>query len=161
MRALVVFLIVVFVVLSSTAAQVGVRDDEGAVRKVVADYADSWNKHDMQAFSRVFTDDVDYVNIAGRHWKGVQENVAEHAALFQNRLKNVVQTPTSVQIRFVTPDVALVHTTWDATGWSRLNGEPVPVLKEITTMVVVKSKGKWLISAFQNTERSFLNSGAK
>ena len=137
---------------SLALCQAGTSADESAVRKVLAEYADSWNRHDMQAFARIFTDDVDYVNIAGKHWSGVQENVQRHAELFQNRLKTVVQTPTSVQIRFVTPDVALVHTTWEATGWSRPTGEAVPVLKEITTMVMVKTNGKWLITAFQNTE---------
>jgi len=38
------------------------------------------------------------------------------------------------------------------TGWSRPSGEAVPVLKEITTMMMVKTNGKWLITAFQDTE---------
>ena len=133
--------------------QASTSDDESAVRNVLAEYADSWNRHDMVAFRRVFTDDCDYVNIAGIHWKGVQENVQRHAELFQNRLKTAVQTLTGAQVRFPTPNVALVHATWDVTGWSRPTGEAVPVLKEITTMVMIKTNGKWLITAFQNTER--------
>jgi hypothetical protein len=71
----------------------------------------------------------DYVNIAGVHWKGVQEIVQRQAELFQNRLKTAVRTLTGVEVRFSTPDVALVHATWDVTGWSRPTGETVPVLK--------------------------------
>jgi hypothetical protein len=41
---------------------------------------------------------------------------------------------------------------WDVTGSSRPTGEAVPVLKEITTITMVKTNGKWLITAFQNTE---------
>jgi len=153
MRTMLTFFLSVFGAISLAPRQVGtVQGDEREVRNVLADYAESWNKHDMQAFARVFTDEVDYVNIAGRHWKGVQENVAEHSTLFQSRLKGVVQTPTSIQVRFIRPDVALIHTTWDATGWTRPSGESVPVLREITTMVMVKNGGKWLITAFQNTE---------
>ena len=133
--------------------QASTSDDESAVLNVLAEYADSWNRHDMVSFRRVFTDDCDYVNIAGIHWKGVQENVQRHAELFQNRLKTAVQTLTGAQVRFPTPNVALVHATWDVTGWSRPTGEAVPVLKEITTMVMIKTNGKWLITAFQNTER--------
>jgi uncharacterized protein (TIGR02246 family) len=127
-------------------------DDESAVRNVLAEYEYSWNRHDMAAFGRLFTENCDYVNIAGVHWKGVQEIVQRHAELFQNRLKTAVRSLTGVEVRFSTPDVALVHATWDVTGWSRPTGEAVPVLKEITTMVMVKTNGKWLITAFQNTE---------
>jgi uncharacterized protein (TIGR02246 family) len=127
-------------------------DDESAVRNVLAEYAVAWNRHDMAAFGRLFTENCDYVNIAGVHWKGVQEIVQRQAELFQNRLKTAVRTLTGVEVRFSTPDVALVHATWDVTGRSRPTGETVPALKEITTMTMVKTNGKWLITAFQNTE---------
>jgi len=129
-------------------------DDESAVRNVLAEFTDSWNRHDMAAFGRLFAENCDYVNIAGVHWKGVQEIVQRQAELFQNRLKTAVRTLTGVEVRFPTPDVALVHATWDVTGWSRPTGQAVPVLKEITTMMMVKTNGKWLITAFQNTESS-------
>jgi len=128
-------------------------DDESAVRNVLAEYQVSWNGHDTANFSRLFTEDCDYVNIAGVHWKGVQEIVQRHTELFQKRLKTAVRKLTGVEVRFSTPDVALVHATWDVTGWSRPTGEAVPVLKEITTMTMVKTDGKWLITAFQDTER--------
>ena len=127
-------------------------DDESAVRNVLAEYTVSWNRHDTAAVIRLFTENCDYVNIAGIHWKGVQEIVQQPAELFQNRLKTAVRTLTGAEVRFSTPDVALVHATWDVTGWSRPSGEAVPVLKEITTMVMVKTNGKWLITAFQDTE---------
>ena len=127
-------------------------DDESAVRNVLAEYTVAWNGHDAAAFGHLFTEDCDYVNIAGVHWKGVQEIVQRQAELFQNRLKTAVRTLTGVEVRFSTPDVALVHATWDVTGWSRPTGEAVPVLKEVTTMTVVKTNGNWLITAFQNTE---------
>jgi len=38
------------------------------------------------------------------------------------------------------------------TGRKRPTEKAVPVLKEITTMMMVKSDGKWLITAFQDTE---------
>jgi uncharacterized protein (TIGR02246 family) len=127
-------------------------DDESAVRNVLAEYTVSWNRHDTAALSRLFTEDCDYVDIAGLHWKGAQEIVQRHAELFQNRLKTAVKTLTGAEVRFSTPDVALVHATWDVTGWSHPTGKAVPVLKEITTMTIVKTDGKWLITAFQDTE---------
>ena len=127
-------------------------DDESVVRNVLAEYTVSWNRHDTAAVGRLFTENGDYVNVAGVHWKGVQEIVQRQAELFQNRLKTAVRRLTGAEVRFSTPDVALVHATWDVTGWSRPTGEAVPVLKEITTMTMVKTDGKWLITAFQDTE---------
>ncbi len=127
-------------------------DDESAVRNVLAEYAVAWNRHDMAAFGRLFAENCDYVNVAGVHWKGVQEIVQRQAELFQNRLKTAVRALTGVEVRFSTPDVALVHATWDVTGRHRPTGEAVPALEEITTMTMVKTNGKWLITAFQNTE---------
>ena len=82
----------------------------------------------------------------------MEEIVQRHAELFQNRLKTAVRTITGAAVRFSTPDVAVVHATWDVTGSSRPTGDAVPVLKEISTMVMVKTDGKWLITAFQGTE---------
>jgi uncharacterized protein (TIGR02246 family) len=127
-------------------------DDESAVRNVLAEYAVSWNDHDMAAFGRLFTEDCDYVNITGVQWKGAQEITQRQAELFQSRLKTAVRTLTGAEVRFSTPDVALVHATWDVTGSRRPTKEAVPVLKEITTMTMVKTDGKWLITSFQNTE---------
>jgi uncharacterized protein (TIGR02246 family) len=106
----------------------------------------------MGAVGRLLTENCDYVNIAGVHWKGAQEIVQRHAEQFQNRLKTAVRTLIGAEVRFSTPDVALVHATWDVTGSSLPTGEAVPVLKEITTMMMVKTDGKWLITAFQDTE---------
>jgi uncharacterized protein (TIGR02246 family) len=127
-------------------------DDESAVRDVLAEYAVAWNGRDMAAFNHLFTENCDYVNVAGVHWKGVQEIVQRQGELFQKRLKSAVRTLTGVEVRFSTPDVAVVHATWDVTGWSRPTGGAVPVLKEITTITMVKTNGKWLITAFQSTE---------
>jgi uncharacterized protein (TIGR02246 family) len=82
----------------------------------------------------------------------VQEIVQQHRELFQKRSKTAVRKLTGVDVRFSTPDVALVHATWDVTGSSRPTGKGVPVQKEITTMMVAKTNGKWLITSFQNTE---------
>jgi len=48
------------------------------------------------AFGRLFTEDCDYVNIDGVHWKGVQEIVQRHTELFHKRLKTAVRKLTGV-----------------------------------------------------------------
>jgi uncharacterized protein (TIGR02246 family) len=127
-------------------------DDESVVRNLLAEYTVSWNHHDTTALGRFFAEDCDYVNVEGGHLKGVQEIMQRQADLFQHRLKTAVRRLTGAEVHFSSPDVALVHATWDVTGSSRPTREAVPVLKENTTMTMVKTDGKWLITDFQDTE---------
>jgi len=127
-------------------------DDEGAVRDVVAEYEVSWNGRDPTAMGRLFTEDAEYVNTAGVHWKGVQEIVRAHAELFRKNSKTAVRKLTGVEVQFSTPDVALVRATWDVSGANRAAAKGVPALKGVTAMTVVKDGGKWLIKSVQNTD---------
>jgi uncharacterized protein (TIGR02246 family) len=127
-------------------------NDESVVRDVLAEYTVSWNGHDTAALGRLFTENCDYENMAGVHWKGVQEVVQRHTELFQNRLKTAVRRLTGAEVRFPTPDTALVHATWDVTGEGRSTRQSVPVLKDITTITMTKTNGKWLITGLQDTD---------
>jgi uncharacterized protein (TIGR02246 family) len=127
-------------------------DDEGAVRDVVAEYQVSWNGRDPTAMGRLFTEDAEYVNTAGVHWKGVQEVVRAHAELFRKNSKTAVRKLTGVEVQFSTPDVALVRATWDVSGANRAAAKGVPALKGVTAMTVFKDGGKWLIKSVQNTD---------
>jgi uncharacterized protein (TIGR02246 family) len=126
-------------------------NDESVVRNILAEYTVSWNQHDTATVSRLFSENCDYVDLAGVHWKGVQEIVHRDAELFHNKLKTAVRRLTGAEVHFPTPDTALVHATWDVTA-----GDPtrqsVPALNEITTMTMTKTNGKWLITDFQNTD---------
>src|SRR5207245_4508184 len=107
-------------------------DDESAVRNVLAEYAIAWNGHDTAAFGRLFSEDCDYVNVAGVHWKGVQEIVQRQAELFQNRLKTAVRTLTGVEVRFLTRDVVLLDATLEMTNRSRTAGGALPIWRVIS-----------------------------
>ncbi len=45
-------------------------DDEAAVRAVVSEFAKMWNRHDMKAMHELNTEDVEWINVAGNHWRG-------------------------------------------------------------------------------------------
>jgi len=55
--------------------------DEQAIRAVMTEYGDSWNRHDMGAMAELFTDDVHWVNIVGWHWSGKTAVVTGHEAI--------------------------------------------------------------------------------
>lgn len=55
--------------------------DEQTIRKLLAIYVETWNRHDMEAWGKLFTDDVDFVNRGGGWWRSNNENVQGHKAI--------------------------------------------------------------------------------
>ena len=49
--------------------------DEPDVRKVVADFTDTWDRHDAKAMAALHTEDVNFINIFGEWWKTRSERV--------------------------------------------------------------------------------------
>lgn len=65
--------------------------------------------------------------------------------------KESVWTNRDIDIRFLAPDVALIHQTWSMVGDKNPDGTLRPPRDGIFTQVFVKREGKWLITASQNT----------
>ena len=126
------------------AAQSG--NEEVAVRKVISDFADAWNRHDAKAMAELHTEDVNFVNIFGQWWKGrseVEENLGRvHATAFA-KSRMLVSTE---MVKFLAPNVALVHGTMEL-----LDAPPETLGRCHSSRVLVKENGRWLISSFQNT----------
>jgi uncharacterized protein (TIGR02246 family) len=128
--------------------------DERGIRAVLVAYEEAWNRHDMKAWGKLFTDDVDYVNRAGGLWKGNKANVegheAVHAAL-KKQNRTMTWTAAVEKVSFLGPDLALVHATWRWPGFVLPSGEVPKDFRGIMTLVMVKQDGKWLIRALHNT----------
>src|SRR5271170_5188561 len=55
------------------------QNDAEDARNVVAGFATTWNRHDLDAFGQLFAPDAEFVNVAGVLWKGRQSIQANHA----------------------------------------------------------------------------------
>ena len=122
--------------------------DEAAIRKVVQQVQDGWNAHDAKTHAAAFAPDADYVVVNGSHDKGREEIQARHTQLFTSIYKNSRNVATIKSIRFLRPDVAVVHTEWNlefSAGGEARKGHA------LNTIVMTKEKGKWSIAAYQNT----------
>lgn len=131
--------------------------DEAAIRKVLADYVEAWNKHDMTAWGKLFTDDVDYVNRGGGWWKSNRENVEGHKLIHDmlvGRGQEMTYRSNVEKITFLKPDIAIVQAMWEWPGFALPSGEEVTDFRGIITMVTVKRDGAWRIRALQNTVTS-------
>jgi uncharacterized protein (TIGR02246 family) len=92
---------------TDTAAASG--QDEREIRALVDRMFDSWGRGDAAAAYHVdFTDDADYVSFDGSR-RGTADSISSHAKLFPTVLYGSRLTGQVESVRFLTPDVAVVH----------------------------------------------------
>ena len=109
MRSLpLVLAFVLFLAFASPMSAQG-NSEEQAVRKVIADFVEAINRGDTKAFAALFTEDADFVVITGKYLKDRSEIVSYHAGLFTGSFKGSHLDVTSVAVRFLRPDVAVVR----------------------------------------------------
>jgi uncharacterized protein (TIGR02246 family) len=125
--------------------------DEQSIRGLATQFERAWNTHDMNILGSITTEDVDFVNVAGLHWKGRAEVVKEHAERHKVRFKDSVWATERVSVQFLTSDMALVHVDWQTRGDLDFDLKPWPPRKGIFSWLVVKNAGSWRIRAAQNT----------
>lgn len=128
--------------------------DEQSIRGLATQFERAWNTHDMNVLGAITTDDIDFVNVAGLHWKGRAEVVREHAERHQVRFKNSVWTTERVTVQFLSSDAALVHVDWETRGDLDFDLKPWPPRRGIFSWLVVKHEGSWRIRAAQNTGKN-------
>jgi uncharacterized protein (TIGR02246 family) len=123
--------------------------DEEAVRALYQQLMDGWNQGSGAAFAAAFTEDGDLVGFDGTHLKGRQEIAPFHQQLFDKWLKGSRLVGQVKDVRFLSPDVALMH----ALGGTVMRGktDPVPERDSIQTLVATRQEGEWRLAAFQNT----------
>lgn len=126
--------------------------DEIAVSRVASGFVDAWNRHDMNGLAALFAEDADFVNVIGLWWRGRAEIQKEHEALHATRMRNSHLVAEETVVRFLRPDVAVVHVRWELTGDTGLEGRPLPPRKGILEHVVAKIGDQWLIASSQNTD---------
>jgi uncharacterized protein (TIGR02246 family) len=83
--------------------------DQVAIQDVARRWEEAWNRHDMAAMATLLAADADFVNVAGRHWKGRDEIEREHAQRHQARFRESIWTTNDVAIQFLTTDLARPH----------------------------------------------------
>jgi uncharacterized protein (TIGR02246 family) len=125
--------------------------DESAIRDLAgARQQQAWNQHNARAYAALFAEDGDVVNVVAWWWKGRAEIESNLTRMFANIFRESTLTFRQVDVRFLTPDIAIAHARWTMTGARMPPGLPEP-REGLQTLTVQKRNGKWLIAAFHNT----------
>jgi len=125
--------------------------DQSAIRDLVgARQQQAWNQHNAHAYAALFAEDGDVVNVVAWWWKGRAEIESNLTRMFANIFRESTLTFRQVEVRFLTPEIAIAHARWTMTGAHMPPGLPEP-REGLQTLTVQKRNGRWLIAAFQNT----------
>lgn len=125
-------------------------EDEQAIRSIVLERVRTFNKHEPPP-SGSFTQDADFVNVYGLWRRGPVEIESRQKERMETALKEARITLLDLRIRFVRPDVAIVHELHEMSAMLSDDGEKMPPHQELSIPVMVKEQGTWLITAFHNT----------
>jgi uncharacterized protein (TIGR02246 family) len=145
MRALALLL-----VLTSTAFADS-KADEAALRELPKSFCAAWAKHDAHELARMMADDVDFVTVGAVWLHGKADFEKYHGRLLTGRFKESGISRIDTAVRFLRPELAVVHWTWSIQGDRDPDGTPRKPRFGLMTMVVEKRKGAWLVVASQNT----------
>lgn len=106
-------LILFSVHLSNAQTSSGSGADESALRQIVKQVEAGWNAHDGKAFAAPFATDADYVVVNGMSIKGREAIEQGHTGIFTTIYKDSHNVATIKGVRFLRPDVAVVHVEWN------------------------------------------------
>lgn len=131
--------------------------DAAALQRLAQDQAEAWNRGDAAAWSQAFTDDADFVNILGGVFTGRQEIERRHAVIFSGFFKGSRNRVTIRRLAFPAPDLAILDTDQEVTGYAALPPGVRPTRADgalVTHMkyVVQRQQGVWKILSGQNTD---------
>jgi uncharacterized protein (TIGR02246 family) len=122
--------------------------DRSAINAIVAGLEAAWNAGDGGRFGAPFAADADFVTIRAEHLRGREAIANGHAAIFRTIYAGSVNRFTIESLRFLRPDLALVHV--DAA----LDAPVGPLAGKHTakfSAVLTREPGGWQIASFHNT----------
>ena len=126
-------------------------DDESAVRSLVNEFANTWNRHDMKAMHELDTEDVEWINVVGHYWRGKASVYKGHVAIHKGMVATTSASVESATIRSITPTVAIAVATMHFVPAPDPRYPWLAAAKTRASFTMVQRDGIWKIAHFQNT----------
>jgi len=126
-------------------------DDESAVRALVNEFSNTWNRHDMKAMHELDTEDVEWLNVVGHYWQGKPTVYKGHVAIHKGMSATTSTRVESATIRSIAPTVAIAVATMHFVPAPDPRYPWLTPAKTRASFTMVKRDGVWKIAHFQNT----------
>src|SRR6476619_4700952 len=92
------------------------RSDTAAVRNIVKNEIETWNKGDATGYSRDFAVSGTFTNIRGQFFTGYPGYLKQHQVIFQGIFENSILKQDIMSLTFIRPDVAILETATTVSG---------------------------------------------
>lgn len=125
--------------------------DKESVKKVVIAFQEDFNDGSFKNAPSYTTTDWEHINPGGGIDKGRDNVIKGVQGAHQTFLKNVKMRMESLDIRFLTPDVAIADAVHDIDPYTTPDGVKHKNEKQMKTYVLVKKTGNWLLAHDHNT----------
>ncbi len=126
--------------------------DTEAIQKTVTGLCEAWNTNDMNAYASHLTEDCDWINIVGTHWRGKADVMKAHTVYLSTMFLGVRQEILESEIAGIEPNVALVVLTIKMGDFTTPDGRLEKDMHDRMSYVIVKQPDeRWLIRAAHNT----------
>ncbi|MDA3648834.1 SgcJ/EcaC family oxidoreductase [Saccharopolyspora indica] len=127
----------------------GTRTDEAAVLDLMNRYVAAWNAGDGQAFGAAYAPEATHVTFDGALLRGRTEIAGVHSQLFGTFLRGSRIELQVEDLRLVTDDVAVLHTSGGIleAGDTALSADR----RSMNTMIAAKHADGWALTTVQVT----------
>jgi uncharacterized protein (TIGR02246 family) len=132
---------------SQQSVRAGPEVAEAAVRTLLQNYIDAWNRADAEGIASQFVADGDLVAPDGIRASGHPAIRAFYAAAFQRGYSGSRAGISVVALRAIRRDVIIVDGTWFIENARTPAGAVAPREEGVATLVAVKARDGWRVSA--------------
>lgn len=117
-------------------------------------FAEAWMKRDAKYLASLFDSKAEFVNVVGLWWRTRAEIEKAHAYGLSVIFKNSELTVVHTKVRYLTDDIAVVHTKMKLTGQTPPGSDKdsTNIRHTIFSFVVQRIDEHWSCVSAQNTE---------
>ncbi len=148
--------LILALLLVSSAAMATQAEDEAAIRQILDSQAAAWKVGDANAFSKHVSRSVAFTNVFGVVAYGLANFEKRHHLQMSTFYKNTTKVWRIRQLRFATPDVAIVDIDNEIHGVKSMPaGITVPpdgIVRTQLMQVFVRHDGQWWVEAYHNVD---------
>jgi uncharacterized protein (TIGR02246 family) len=117
-------------------------EDARQIRALQEQFTEAWNRGDAEGMARIFADDGDFVNPAGRVARGRDEVERLYREDHEAAFRGSRFASTCGQVRFLTRDVAELDCRFQVSGVRGPEGR-LMTMRGLYTVVLARRDGEW------------------